>query len=185
MASWHPTTLSNSGVKVDILKSNTTLIWTLAFERNAIKSRTKNKCWRDTRPKKKWPSAQIMWTILGSIANMVSVWKRLECVLCSRVSPTLNVNPTLFVIPCNFFGGGGLPSDFSSKFQSSMTIFHHKAADKRRYGFWPVDESIHHPLLLLLMKSFIRHVICKVSYKSNRLHVDILWFSYTKLEYIL
>ena len=24
---------------------------------------------------------------------------------CGIVSPTLNVNPTIFVIPCNFFGG--------------------------------------------------------------------------------
>ena len=48
------------------------------------------------------------------------------------MSPTLNVNPTLFVIPCKFVGGlwdikycnyYHLPSDFSSKFQSSMTIF--------------------------------------------------------------
>ena len=36
------------------------------------------------------------------------------------VSPTLNVHPTLFVIPCH------LESVFSSKFQSSMTICHHK-----------------------------------------------------------
>ena len=51
------------------------------------------------------------------------------------VSPTLNVNPTLFVIPCVFLGGNidlqccsyyHLSSDFSFKFKSSMTIFHHK-----------------------------------------------------------
>ena len=51
------------------------------------------------------------------------------------VTPTLNVNLTLFVIPCRAFGGiidlqycsyCHLLSDFSSgKFQSSMTKFHH------------------------------------------------------------
>ena len=47
------------------------------------------------------------------------------------VSPTLNVNPILFVIPCKFFGGlqccnyCHLLSDFSSKFQSSMTILYY------------------------------------------------------------
>ena len=57
-----------------------------------------------------------------------------NCKLWYSVSPTLNVNPTLFVIPCNFgrfidlqcCDYCHLPSDFSSKFQSSMTIFHHK-----------------------------------------------------------
>ena len=53
---------------------------------------------------------------------------------CSVV-PTLHVNPTLFVIPCIFLGRiidlyccnyCHLPSDFPSKSQSSMTIFHHK-----------------------------------------------------------
>ena len=47
------------------------------------------------------------------------------------VSPTLNVNPALCVIPCKFFGRfidlqccdyRHLPSDFPSKIQSSMTI---------------------------------------------------------------
>ena len=51
------------------------------------------------------------------------------------MSPILNANLTLFVIPCHFYGGitdlqccnyCHLPSDYSSKFQSYMTIFHHK-----------------------------------------------------------
>jgi hypothetical protein len=50
------------------------------------------------------------------------------------VSPTLNVNLTLFVIPCDFFGiidlrycnYCHLSSDCSSKFQSSMTWLHYK-----------------------------------------------------------
>jgi hypothetical protein len=49
------------------------------------------------------------------------------------VSPAPNVNPTLIVIPCKFLGGLQISNvaivvtcDFSSKFQSSMTIFHHK-----------------------------------------------------------
>ena len=49
------------------------------------------------------------------------------------VSPTLNVYPTLFIISCEFLGDYAftsckychLPSDFSSKYQSSMTTFHH------------------------------------------------------------
>ena len=54
----------------------------------------------------------------------------------NKVSPTLNVHPTLFyggindLYCCNFYH---LPSDFSSNVQSSMTIF------------WPMDELIHHP----------------------------------------
>jgi hypothetical protein len=59
---------------------------------------------------------------------------------------TLNVNPTLFVIPCVEKLGRGeggivglqccnwcqLPSEFSPEFQSSMTQFHCEFADKRR-----------------------------------------------------
>ena len=53
----------------------------------------------------------------------------------SIMSPTLNVNPKQFVTPCKFFWGimelkccnyCHLSRDFASKFQSSMTIFHHK-----------------------------------------------------------
>ena len=51
------------------------------------------------------------------------------------VSPTLDVNPTLFVNLCEKIWGtmnlkwynyGHKPRDFSSQLQSSMTIFHHK-----------------------------------------------------------
>ena len=50
------------------------------------------------------------------------------------MSPTLNVNPTIFVIPCEFLGDYTftvynychLPSNFSSGFEKFMTIFHHK-----------------------------------------------------------
>ena len=50
------------------------------------------------------------------------------------MSPTLNVNLTLFAISCKFLGIIDLqsckklsvPSGFSSKVQSSMTTFHHK-----------------------------------------------------------
>ena len=71
----------------------------------------------------------------------------------SIVSPTLNVNPTLFVIPCKFFG------DYRFKVLQLLSltkwvfiyisIIHDnissQAADKRRIGFWPMDELIHHP----------------------------------------
>jgi hypothetical protein len=51
----------------------------------------------------------------------------------SILSPTLNVNPTLFAIPRKFYGGLQnynvaititLLSDFHPSFQASMTIFH-------------------------------------------------------------
>jgi hypothetical protein len=50
------------------------------------------------------------------------------------ITSTPNVDPTLFVIPCNLLGGLDLqccnyyhlPNYFTSKFQSCMTMFHHK-----------------------------------------------------------
>ena len=54
---------------------------------------------------------------------------------CGVVSPILNVNPTLLVIPRKVLWGVidlqchnycHLPCDFSSNIQSSITIFHHK-----------------------------------------------------------
>ena len=51
------------------------------------------------------------------------------------VLPTLNVDPTSFLVPCKCFLGiidprycncCRLPSDSSSEFQSSMTMVHHK-----------------------------------------------------------
>jgi hypothetical protein len=56
------------------------------------------------------------------------------------LSPTLNVNSTLFVIPCKLFWGMidlhycnycHLLSGSSSKFQSSMITFHHKLKEGR------------------------------------------------------
>jgi hypothetical protein len=79
-------------------------------------------------------------TMVFSVTN-----SKLSCsiliVTRSVVSPTLNVNPTLFVIPCKFCFGitnlyccnyYHLPNDFSSKFQSSMTTFSSHVANKRR-----------------------------------------------------
>ena len=53
-----------------------------------------------------------------------------------KASPTLHVNPTLFVIPCNVYEGiVDLKCQeiivtyrliFHSKIQSSVTVFHHK-----------------------------------------------------------
>ena len=75
-----------------------------------------------------------------SILNMVSnVTNYLIFLLKTDYKPwysvtTLNINPTLLVICCKFSGiidlqccnYCHLPSDFSFKFQSSMTIFHPK-----------------------------------------------------------
>ena len=83
------------------------------------------------------------------------------------VSPTLDVNPALFVIPCidlqccNYCH---LPGEFSSNFQSSMTIFHHKLLTK-------VDTILingwTHPLsMTILARLFMRSVL-------NSYHHDI------------
>jgi hypothetical protein len=60
------------------------------------------------------------------------------------VSPTLNVDLTLVVIHCKFEGGildlrccndHHLLHDVSSRFQSSMTILHHKNVCKIKSNF--------------------------------------------------
>jgi hypothetical protein len=89
---------------------------------------------------------------------------------CGIVSPTLNVNPTLFVIPCKIFrriidlqdcNYCYLPSDFSSKFLSSMTIFHHKLLTS---GGRALANGYHHPssFMRVFVHLFIRSVIQKV-----------------------
>jgi hypothetical protein len=69
------------------------------------------------------------------------------------VSPTINVDPTLFVIPGKCIGGLktynvaitiNCEVIFSSKCQSSMTIFHHKLLT-REGRVLAMDELIHHP----------------------------------------
>ena len=52
-----------------------------------------------------------------------------------------------------------LPSNFSSKFQSSMTMFHHKCADKRMQGFgqW-MNSSIIHDNVCSLIHNAIRKI---------------------------
>ena len=55
------------------------------------------------------------------------------------MSPTLNVNPTLFVVPCNLLRGLCIYNVaiivnyqviFHPNFKSSMAIFHHKLLTK-------------------------------------------------------
>ena len=86
---------------------------------------------------------------------------------CGIVSLTLNVNPTLFVIPYNFGGiiileccnSCHLPSGFSSKFQSSMTIFHHKLM--RREGRVVTNGWTHPSSMIVYFHLFIISVIHK------------------------
>ena len=95
---------------------------------------------------------------------------------CGIVSPTLNANATLFIIPCIFLGVRRiidvqccnychLPSHFSSKFQSSLMTFSSQVTDKRRSGFGP------------WMKSFIiRDKTCSLIHKKRHprsCHSDI------------
>ena len=73
------------------------------------------------------------------------------------MSPTQNVNPTLFVDPCEFlfFGGGDdkftvlqLPS-LIKWFLIQILIIHDNVSsqvvDKRNHGFDQMDELVHHP----------------------------------------
>ena len=76
------------------------------------------------------------------------------------MSPTLNVNPTLFVIPCtnnwmiinlHYCNYSHLPSNFSSKFNENISS---KVADKRRKGFgqWMNSSIIHDEIYTLIRK---------------------------------
>ena len=69
------------------------------------------------------------------------------------VSPTLNVNPTLFAIPCNYFGGSQIYNvartvihqvNFHSNFNHPWQYFITRWWQKK-VGCWPMDELIHHP----------------------------------------
>ena len=63
------------------------------------------------------------------------------------MSPTLNVNPTLFVIPCEICWG--LILSLTKRFFIQISTIHEldtQVANKREeVGFWPMDELIHHP----------------------------------------
>ena len=87
------------------------------------------------------------------------------------MSPTLHVNPPLFVIPCKFFFGiidlqyhnyCHTSNDVSPKFQSSMTIYHHKlmTVEGGRVFGQRMTSSIHHPweVVHLSTRSIIREV---------------------------
>ena len=89
------------------------------------------------------------------------------------VSPILNVNPTLFVIPCKFLSGGidlyccnyyHSPSDFSSKFRAFVTIFHHKLLTREGKALastWINSSTIHDNICSLV------HRICYPKMTSN------------------
>ena len=88
------------------------------------------------------------------------------------MSPTLNVNPTFIVIPCKFLGIMGiidllycknyhLPSNFSSIFQSSMTIFIHKLLT--REGMVLANKWTHPSSTTIFVNLFIWSVIQKLT----------------------
>ena len=93
------------------------------------------------------------------------------------MSPTLNVNPTLFVIPCKCFRGiivlhccndCHLPNDFSSKFQSSIIIFHHKSVTKK-VGFGQRMNSSISSMTILV------HLFISVIQKSTIVTLNIIF----------
>ena len=100
--------------------------------------------------------------------------KRKSCsiliVTCNNVSPTLNGNPTLFVIPCKFLWGLENYSVaitvtyqvvLASKFWSSMTIFHLKLLTRESRVLangWTPPSS-----MTIFVKLFIRSVIQKLT----------------------
>ena len=89
------------------------------------------------------------------------------------VSPTLDVNPTSFVIPCRFRWRGmiidlqsynyyHLPRDHSSKFHPSVTILHHKLLTKE--GRILATGWTHPtPMTILIYLLFLRSVVQKVT----------------------
>ena len=82
------------------------------------------------------------------------------------MSPTLNVNSTLFVIPLRIIdlqcrNYCHLQSDFSSKFKSSIRIFHHKLLT--RGGRVLANAWTHLSCMTIFVQLFIRSVIWKVT----------------------
>ena len=100
------------------------------------------------------------------------------------VSPTLNVNPTLFVNSskkhwgiiglqcCNYYH---LPSDFPSKFQSSMIIVHHKLPT--REGRVLTTRWTHPSYMIVFVNLFIRSVIRKVCHSDIKYHMTLIMIS--------
>jgi hypothetical protein len=77
------------------------------------------------------------------------------------MSPTLSANPTLFVIPCNFFWGLHIYTvantvsfqvDFHPKFNHPWQCFITSCWQKK-VGIWPKDELIHHSWQYLFISS--------------------------------
>jgi hypothetical protein len=57
--------------KIDMPKSNITIMWTPIFERYAVRCESKNRHQKDMFLKENRPCAQIKLTILGSTVNMI------------------------------------------------------------------------------------------------------------------
>jgi hypothetical protein len=100
--------------------------------------------------------------------------------ICSVVSPTLNVNPTLFVIPCDFLGTIDwqccnfclLPSDFSSKFKPSTIIFHHKLLTKE--GRVLTNECTRPSSMTIFVHLFIISVIRTIAIVALNIIISVV-----------
>ena len=104
----------------------------------------------------------------------------------SILSQTLNVSPTLFVTR-NFFGGVidlqccnycRIPSDFSSKFQSSMTILHHKMLT--REGRVLANGWTHPSSMIVFVHLFIKNRIQKATIVT----LNTIWHKISYLVYL-
>ena len=91
------------------------------------------------------------------------------------MSPTLNVNPTLFVIPCKCFGGFLV---YSIAIIITYSVIVHLIFNQQYFitsswqekvGFGPMDELIHHTWQNLFTYS-IRSVIHKVTIVTKNYH---------------
>jgi hypothetical protein len=100
-------------------------------------------------------------------------------VIRSIVSPTLNANPTLFVIPCNFLRDYrfsvlhilSLTNRFSSKFQSSMTIVYHKLLT--REGRILANRWAHPSSMTIFVHLSIRSVSWKNYHSDIKYHITL------------
>jgi hypothetical protein len=89
----------------------------------------------------------------GSSLNMIFGVTDSDClaqyVICGVVSQTLDVNSTLFAIPLDNYielhhgNYCHLPSDFFFQISIIHDNSSSQVGDKRKVGFWPMDELIH------------------------------------------
>jgi hypothetical protein len=121
----------------------------------------------------------ILWSLDCMIFHVTDSHLSFTIRIVSRgvLSPTLNVNPTLFVIPCFKKIWGIMDWQCCIYCHFYLVIFHPCFNHPWQYfitswwqekvGFWPTDELVHHPWQYLL-HLFIRTVIRKVTMKHNK-----------------